>query len=70
MEKCQICGRNAIVRIGEVWLCEKKECHEKFFSVEEILRKAGITRADKVLGSGHTDATIIDDDGKVVNHEV
>ena len=43
MEKCQICGRNAIVRIGEVWLCEKKECHEKFFSVEEILRKAGIT---------------------------
>ena len=51
MEKCQICGRNAIARIGEVWLCEKKECHEKFFSVEEILRKAGITRADKVLGS-------------------
>lgn len=37
MEKCVICGKDAIVLVGNSWVCEKKECHEEFFSPQKII---------------------------------
>jgi len=41
MEKCVICGKDAIVLVNNSWLCEKQKCHEEFFSIDRIMKNIG-----------------------------
>jgi hypothetical protein len=41
MEKCVICGKDAIVKANDSWLCEKHTCHEQFFSIDRTLKNLG-----------------------------